>query len=134
MFMIQRIARSFQTLQRIGLACLVSLLFPLAVDAQKAGVQLTEIPHGVLQPPSVLKSTEDLDGILAKRTLRVLVVPNRTNYFLDRGRQRGVTYESFELFGAFLEKTRQRQLKATSPVFSKLRNPMKPVRSRFIRL
>jgi membrane-bound lytic murein transglycosylase MltF len=123
--MIQRIARSIRALQRIALPFIIGVLFPLGAEAQRAGANLPELRQGVLQPPSVLKSTEDLDGILAKRTLRVLVVPNRTNYFLDRGRQRGMTYESFELFGAFLEKTRQRQLKGTSPVFSRLRNPMK---------
>ena len=122
---IQRIARSFQTLRRIGLACIVGVLFPLGAEAQRLGTNLTELPYGVLQPPSAMRSTDDLDGILAKRTLRILVVPNRTNYFLDRGRERGMTYEAFALFGAFLERTRQRQLKSTSPVFSDSRAPLK---------
>jgi len=123
--MVQKSARSLPTLQRIGLAVVVGMLFELGAVAQRAGANLTELQVGVLQPPSVMRSTDDLDGILSKRTLRVLVVPNRTNYFLDRGTQRGVTYESFVLFGAFLERTRQRQLKSTSPVFSKLHGPMK---------
>ena len=122
---IRRIARSFQTIEHVGLVCIVGVLFPLGAQAQRAGANLTELPSGVLQPPSAMKSTDDLDGILSKRTLRVLVVPNWTNYFLDRGRERGVTYDSFALFGAFLERTRQRQLKSTSPLFSGLRGPLK---------
>lgn len=125
MSLIQKSSRSLQTLQRIGLVCVVCVVFQLGAVAQRAGANLTELQRGVLQPPSVTRSTDDLDGILSRRTLRVLVVPNRTNYFLDRGRERGMTYESFALFGAFLERTRQRQLRSTSPFFSALQGPLK---------
>jgi membrane-bound lytic murein transglycosylase MltF len=104
------VARRHFRFQRSVLVCLLAILCSPAA-AQRAGRNLTELPSGALQPPSLSKSTDDLGGILAKQTLRVLVVPNLTNYFLDRGSERGLTYDSFTLFGAFLQRTRQLRLK-----------------------
>ena len=42
----------------------------------------------------------DLDGMVRRRLVRILVVPNRTDYFLDRGRPRGLVQE----YGAELER------------------------------
>src|SRR3954447_5501976 len=44
----------------------------------------------------------DLDGMVERRYIRVLCAFNRTNYFLDKAEQRGVTYEGGKLFEAFL--------------------------------
>jgi membrane-bound lytic murein transglycosylase MltF len=38
-------------------------------------------------------STGDLDEMVAQRRIRILVVYNKTLYFVDRGRQRGATYD-----------------------------------------
>jgi membrane-bound lytic murein transglycosylase MltF len=46
----------------------------------------------------------DLDGMIERRYIRVLCTFNRTNYFLDKAEQRGVTYEAGRLFEAFLNK------------------------------
>jgi len=43
----------------------------------------------------------DLDGMLERRLVRVLVVPSKTSYFLDHAQQRGATYE----MGIELEKS-----------------------------
>jgi membrane-bound lytic murein transglycosylase MltF len=43
----------------------------------------------------------DLDGMLERRVVRVLVVPSKTSYFLDHAQQRGATYE----MGMELEKS-----------------------------
>lgn len=40
----------------------------------------------------------DLPELAKRRMIRVLVVPNKTNYFVDQGTQRGVTYETFKAF------------------------------------
>ena len=48
--------------------------------------------------------TGDFDQLLRRRILRILVVPNRTNFFIDRGQTRGVTYEAFELVEKFINK------------------------------
>jgi membrane-bound lytic murein transglycosylase MltF len=48
----------------------------------------------------------DLDGMEERRTLRALVVPSRTAYFLDGGTQRGVTYEALRRFERELNRGR----------------------------
>lgn len=46
-----------------------------------------------------LKSwTGDFDGMLARRVLRALVVRSKTFYFVERGQQRGIAYESLQAF------------------------------------
>lgn len=40
----------------------------------------------------------DLDGMIRRRVIRVLVTYNKTNYFLDKATRRGATYEGFMLF------------------------------------
>src|SRR5262245_50623141 len=37
--------------------------------------------------------TGDLDGMLERRRVRLLVVPSRTFYFVDKGTQRGIDYD-----------------------------------------
>jgi len=40
----------------------------------------------------------DLDGMIERRLIRVLVVPSRTNYFVDKGVQKGATYDLVRQF------------------------------------
>jgi len=42
--------------------------------------------------------TGDFDEILKRRAIRVGVTFNRTHYFIDRGQERGLTYEALKLF------------------------------------
>src|SRR6187399_3106514 len=42
--------------------------------------------------------TEDLDAMVKRRMIRVGVTFNRTHYFIDKGQERGATYESLKLF------------------------------------
>ncbi len=48
--------------------------------------------------------TGDLDGMVERDYIRVLVVYNKTQYFIDQGTQRGVTYETLREFETFLNK------------------------------
>jgi membrane-bound lytic murein transglycosylase MltF len=48
--------------------------------------------------------TGDLDGMIKRRVIRVLTVYNKTNYFLDKGTQRGATYDILRLFEEDLNK------------------------------
>jgi membrane-bound lytic murein transglycosylase MltF len=50
------------------------------------------------------KWTGDLDGMVKRRVIRALVVYSQTYYFLDRGTQRGVTYDSLAIFEDELNK------------------------------
>ena len=55
---------------------------------------LPEGVRAVLEKPS----TGDLDEMLKRRAIRVAVTFNRTHYFIDRGEQRGLTYEALKAF------------------------------------
>jgi membrane-bound lytic murein transglycosylase MltF len=50
------------------------------------------------------KWTGDLDGMIKRRLIRVLTVYSKTGYFVDRGTQRGLTYEVFQQFEEDLNK------------------------------
>jgi membrane-bound lytic murein transglycosylase MltF len=53
------------------------------------------------------KWTGDLDGMIERRQIRVLTAYSKTNYFVDKGAQRGLVYESFRLFEDDLNKKLQ---------------------------
>ena len=57
-----------------------------------------------LPDASAVKWTGDLDGMIKRRLIRVLVTYNKTHYFVDRGTQRGITYDAFRLFEDDLNK------------------------------
>src|SRR5262249_22509153 len=45
---------------------------------------------------------DDLDGMVKRRSIRVLVVQSKLFYFIDQGQQRGLTYDSLQMFEEFL--------------------------------
>ena len=50
-------------------------------------------------PVRVIKAVGgDFDVLRKRRVIRVLVVYNKTNYFIDKGAPRGVTYDAFKMF------------------------------------
>jgi membrane-bound lytic murein transglycosylase MltF len=53
----------------------------------------------------------DLDTMIERGTIRVLTSYNKSNYFLDNGVQRGVTYDVFRLFEEELNKRLARERK-----------------------
>lgn len=63
------------------------------------------------------KYTGDLDGMVARGIVRVGVPYNRTFYFVDRGQQRGVSYEMGKAFEAELNKTLKGQGKTVQVAF-----------------
>jgi membrane-bound lytic murein transglycosylase MltF len=50
------------------------------------------------------KWTGDLDGMIQRRLIRVLVTYSKTHYFVDKGTQRGLTYEFGRMFDDYLNK------------------------------
>jgi membrane-bound lytic murein transglycosylase MltF len=73
---------------------------PVAADV--AALPETASPYDAL-PDSVRRvldtpHTEDFDGMVARRVIRVGVTFNRTHYFIDGGQERGITFESLRLF------------------------------------
>jgi len=61
--------------------------------------------------------TGDLDGMLKRRTVRVLIVCDDIFYFLDHGTQRGITYEYMRQFETFLNKKHKRRALKINVVF-----------------
>src|SRR5262245_48201028 len=48
--------------------------------------------------------TGDLDEMVKRRAIRVAVTFNRTHYFIDKGQERGLTYEALKAFETDLNK------------------------------
>jgi membrane-bound lytic murein transglycosylase MltF len=69
----------------------------------KASESKTRPGHD-LPDATAVKWTGDLDGMIKRRMIRVLVTYSKTNYFVDRGTQRGMTYDAFRLFEDDLNK------------------------------
>ena len=74
-------------------------------DANKKNKEKTHrIREGLLVNE---KWTGDYNGMVQRKQIRVLVAFSKTNYFLDKARQRGVTYEVLKEF----EKTLNKKIK-----------------------
>jgi len=70
--------------------------------ADDAAIPQTASPYDAL-PESVRlvmdrSFTGDFDAMVKRRAIRVAVTFNRTHYFIDKGQERGLTYESLKLF------------------------------------
>lgn len=52
----------------------------------------------------IAKRTGDLDKILKSRVIRVLVIPSRTMYYVDKGKKSGVFYEMMTAFEKNIQK------------------------------
>ncbi len=89
-----------------------------------AGVAAPAAPAPAL-PPDIIsgsdalpiklgRRTGDLDVMMRERNIRALVVISRTEFFYDKGKPRGITYEALEEFQRFLNaKFKTRALKTT---------------------
>ncbi len=75
---------------------------PAAVPPSNAPSTLADADPGNLgalaDPRRVVPWTGDFDGMVERRRVRILVTYSRTHYFVDRGTQRGLTYELGRLF------------------------------------
>jgi membrane-bound lytic murein transglycosylase MltF len=79
---------------------LASLCIVLALHPLPAGAQLDTMRRWLGLEQAQRDWTGDLDGMLERRQIRILVVPSRTFYFVDHGTQRGISYD----LGQALEK------------------------------
>jgi membrane-bound lytic murein transglycosylase MltF len=78
----------------LGILCLCTAL-SLPVFAQD---QQLPKKHELAQAPVFKPWTGDLDGMVKRRVIRVLVAPSRTSYWLNGVRQTGVEYELLKAF------------------------------------
>jgi membrane-bound lytic murein transglycosylase MltF len=61
--------------------------------------------------------TGDYDGMVERRQVRVLVVPNKMYYFLDRGHPRGVNVDMFREFEKFINRKAKTGTRAIHVIF-----------------
>jgi membrane-bound lytic murein transglycosylase MltF len=74
-------------------ATLLALACPSWAEPPKtSGEDLAIDPSTITEPWK-----GDLDGMVQRRMIRVLVVPNRMSYFTDKGTQRGIEFDAFRL-------------------------------------
>jgi membrane-bound lytic murein transglycosylase MltF len=86
----REVRRAGRTILPAVLAALALLAGPEARAEQDDLLELSEL---VAQ-----RWTGDLDSMLERHLIRVLVVENRTHYFVDGATLRGLTYDAFERF------------------------------------
>jgi membrane-bound lytic murein transglycosylase MltF len=85
-------------------ACLVALALAGPAAAQSGAAKpapaspATQPTPPSEGPPALRPWTGDLDGMIARRVIRVVTTYSRTNYFVDKGVQRGATYEAMKAF------------------------------------
>ena len=73
---------------------------PTSDSSTRANAVPTEVAPFVR--PLANAWTGDLDSMIARRVIRVLITPTRTQYWIDRGRQTGVEYELLRAFEDWL--------------------------------
>lgn len=86
--------------------CAAAICALLLVTAPAAARSGRDLP--VMSMPSVKASTGDLDAMLKRRGVRILVVPSRTYFFLDKGLPRGMTAEAGLMLEKWLNKRYQK--------------------------
>ena len=69
---------------------------PAPEEALEPAPEATPLPAGIA--PILEPFKGDLDGMLKRRVIRVLTVQNPILYFVDRGREIGITYETIKAF------------------------------------
>jgi len=100
----------------LGLAAALLLLAPAP-----AGAQLDTVRRWLGLEHAQRTWTGDLDGMIERRRIRLLVVPSRTFYFVDRGTQRGVDYDLGQELQKEVNKQRGRKLLAVEVVYVPVR-------------
>jgi membrane-bound lytic murein transglycosylase MltF len=89
----------------------------------------TNTPHA--NPPQSTGSLElpinferrvgDLDAMLKKREIRVLVVPSRSDFFYDKGQPHGIDFEAFDEFQRFINQKNKSGTLKTNVTFVPVR-------------
>jgi membrane-bound lytic murein transglycosylase MltF len=81
---------------------------PGAGETLEPAPEATPLPQGLA--PLVEPFKGDLDGMLKRRVVRVLTVQNPVLYFVDKGREVGITYDLVKAFEKRLNEKRGKNL------------------------
>jgi len=85
-------------MRTIASASLLGMLLTAAPRAQEAPVADEAPSADELVERASQRFVGDFDEMKKRRIIRVGVAYNRTHYFIDKGEQRGLTYEMFKVF------------------------------------
>ena len=77
---------------------------PEAAAKAEAPPRTLEIPDNAVAQSALAKWTGDLDGMVERRIIRVLTTYSKTQFFIDRGMQRGLVPDAFKIFEDDLNK------------------------------
>ncbi len=99
------------------LICIIFLT--VTACAKEKSTATKELPDAVRYITE--KWTGDLDGMVDRNIIRVLVVFNKTMYFLDGAETKGITYEAFKEFERFINKRLKKKTMKASVVFIPVR-------------
>ena len=102
-------------------ALLLGLLAAAALRPGTAHAQLDTMRRWLGLEHATGAFTGDLDGMVERRRIRILVVPSRTFYFVDKGTQRGVSYDLGQAFGKELNQKLGRKLLQVEIVYVPVR-------------
>jgi membrane-bound lytic murein transglycosylase MltF len=100
---------------------LALLLAASALLPQAAGAQVDSVRRWLGLEHVTGAFTGDLDGMVERRSVRILVVPSRTFYFIDKGTQRGFSYDLGQAFGKELNQKLGRRLLQVEIVYVPVR-------------
>src|SRR5215510_6180044 len=103
--------------RRLGLV----LLAAAALAPGTARAQLDSVRRWLGLEHATQAYTGDLDGMVERRRVRILVVPSRTFYFVDKGTQRGFSYDLGQAFGQELNQKLGRRLLQVEMVYVPVR-------------
>jgi membrane-bound lytic murein transglycosylase MltF len=95
------------TTKRAGVLSVMVALFLTACGGSTSSQRGQDGQVQSAEPESRLASekwTGDLDGMIERRYIRVLVIPDKMNFFFDGGQMKGVSYDGMREFEAFLNR------------------------------
>jgi membrane-bound lytic murein transglycosylase MltF len=101
------LAATTTTLLVAGSSAAIRLAIPQSTPSQQ---QASANPHAqnsqstaILELPITFKRRMgDLDGMVKRHEIRVLVVPSRSGFFYDRGQPQGIYFEAFDEFQRYV--------------------------------
>ncbi|MGD8469876.1 MAG: lytic transglycosylase F [Desulfobacteraceae bacterium] len=92
---------SYRRACRAAMAVIIAVVWVAAPRVAPAGATTSASERATLLNESW---TGDFDGMVKRRRIRVMVVYSKTYYFLDQGRQRGLSYDLLKEFENYINK------------------------------
>ncbi len=97
-------------------ACLLAAALALAACGEAPSPETVPEPEPVPPSPLIEKLLtaelhDDLDAMLQRGIIRVAVTHSKTHYFIDKGRQYGITSETLQAFEVYLRQRFKAKLK-----------------------